>query len=345
MVLTDEQLLEIEKVRGNPQPTLRTTVPALEEILYLTVPVLDHGFVRVVDYMGDDAAVVQAARLSYGKGTTKHSSDRGLVRYLMRHQHSTPTEMCEIKLHCKMPLFVARQWIRHRTASVNEVSSRYSVLDKEFYLPRPANLARQSKKNRQGRAEIIEGDEAQKVLDLLKRDAANAYNSYEKLMEDHDLARELSRMNLPVSIYTQWYWKIDLRNLLHFLSLRMDSHAQFEIRQFANVIGNIVKKWVPFSWEAFDDYHPYRGAVTFSQPEQRFIQLALALKPLTSDYVVVEDVGREAWKSAAKQVGLSGREMTELDGKLLSLGLEFDQNMFSSLGEEVIRQLDQLRTK
>ncbi len=348
MGTTEKQQEEIQEVRDLWSRTRRVTVTAMEEILYQIHPVLDHGFVRVCDYMGDDAAVVQAARLSYGKGTTKLSSDRGLIRYLTRNWHTTPTEMCEIKLHCKMPIFVARQWIRHRTASVNEVSSRYSILDKEFYIPHTDNLAQQSKKNRQGRAELIEGEEAQQVLALLKHDAANAYTSYEKLLKDHDLSRELARMNLPVSIYTQWYWKIDLKNLFHFLGLRMDGHAQFEIRAYADVIGNIVKQWMPHSWEAFEDYHPKRNAVLITRPEQRFIQLALAIKAHTPDYNEVRDVDGQAWAAALKACGLTLREFGELEAKLPALGLDqqFDLNSFASVGEDVVqRELARLRTQ
>jgi thymidylate synthase (FAD) len=243
--------------------TLRPTVPALEAMLAAPVPVLDHGFVRVVDYMGDDAAVVQAARVSYGKGTRAVSEDRGLIRYLMRHRHTTPFEMCELKLHVKLPIFVARQWIRHRMASVNEISARYSILDREFYLPRPGDLAVQSSNNKQGRGETLDSETAARVLALLQRDATQACATYESLLDDEGLARELARINLPLSMYTQWYWKIDLHNLMHFLALRLDGHAQYEIRVYAEAIAGFVRAWVPTCWEAFEDYRV--GGVTLSR--------------------------------------------------------------------------------
>jgi len=240
-------------------------VAGLEEILYRPMPVLDHGFIRVVDYMGDDSAVVQAARVSYGRGTRKMREDRGLIRYLLRHRHTTPFEMCEIKYHVKLPIFVARQWIRHRTANVNEYSARYSIMDREFYLPAPEHLASQSTANRQGRGDPLKGDEAARVLGLLKADATRAYDHYVEMLnesEDGDpidpnrsgLARELARMNLPLNYYTQWYWKTDLHNLLHFLSLRADAHAQYEIRVYAEAMLETVKRWVPLVHEAFEDY-------------------------------------------------------------------------------------------
>ncbi len=247
-------------------PTRRATSPALEAMLYEPIPVLDHGFVRVIDYMGDDAAIVQAARVSYGRGTKQVSQDRGLINYLMRHWHSTPFEMCEIKFHVKLPMFVARQWIRHRTANVNEYSARYSILDKEFYIPSVAQLAPQSKQNHQGRSDQpLSPAEAARVLDILKSDALQCYDHYEELMNcdaagnvkdeaKSGIARELARMNLTMNYYTQWYWKIDLHNLMHFLMLRADSHAQYEIRAYADAMLNIVKAWVPFAYEAFEEH-------------------------------------------------------------------------------------------
>ena len=242
-------------------------------MLFRPLPVLDHGFVRVVDYMGDDAAVVQAARVSYGRGTRAANEDRGLIRYLMRHRHSTPFEMCEIKYHVKLPIFVARQWIRHRMANVNEYSARYSILDREFYLPDGENLAAQSAVNRQGRGSVLQGEEAARVLDLLREDASRNYDHYlDMLNEDADgrvldegrrgLARELARMNLTLNAYTQWYWKADLHNLLNFLSLRADAHAQYEIRVYADAMLDTVRAWVPLVHEAFRDYR--QGAVTLS---------------------------------------------------------------------------------
>ena len=212
--------------------------------------------------MGDDAAIVQAARVSYGAGTKHVQNDEGLIRYLMRHWHSTPFEMCEIKLHVKLPVFVARQWIRHRTANVNEYSARYSVLDREFYIPAPDHLAAQSTTNNQGRGQPLEGAEAQRVLDTLRTDAHTAYDHYEAMLSQaapdgtpqQGLARELARMNLPASVYTQWYWKTDLHNLFHFLRLRADPHAQYEIRVYAETIATLVRDWVPLAFAAFEDY-------------------------------------------------------------------------------------------
>ncbi|MEM7023537.1 MAG: FAD-dependent thymidylate synthase [Pseudomonadota bacterium] len=263
--LSDQQAQEIRELRDQTVPTRRAVVPALEEILYEPLAVLDRGFVRVVDYMGDDAAIVQAARVSYGRGTKQVSTDRGLINYLMRMRHSSPFEMCELKLHVKLPIFVARQWIRHRTANVNEYSARYSVLDDEFYLPRPEDLAAQSASNRQGRAERLEGPAAAAAQDSIGTNADDAYRRYLALLgEDGDgqsveegkpgLARELARVVLPLNTYTQWYWKIDLHNLLHFAALRADPHAQYEIRAYAEVILDIIRRWVPLTHAAFVDY-------------------------------------------------------------------------------------------
>ncbi|WP_296761692.1 FAD-dependent thymidylate synthase [Sediminimonas sp.] len=265
MPLSPDQQAEIDAQRAQPRQTLRTVSEGLEARLYTATPVLDHGFVRVVDYMGDDAAICQAARVSYGRGTKSVSNDAGLIRYLMRHWHSTPFEMCEIKLHVKLPIFVARQWIRHRTANVNEYSARYSILDREFYIPASEHLAAQSTTNSQGRGETLSGDEAARVLDILREDAGRAYDHYEAMISQDGqagLARELARMNLPANIYTQWYWKTDLHNLLHFLRLRADAHAQYEIRAYADAICDIVRDWVPASYAAFEDYR--MGGATLS---------------------------------------------------------------------------------
>lgn len=269
MPLTPEQLAEIEQQRAAEAPTRRATVPALEALLYQALPVLDHGFVRVVDYMGDDSAVVQAARVSYGRGTRRVTEDAGLIRYLMRHRHSTPFEMCEIKYHVKLPIFVARQWIRHRTANVNEYSARYSILDREFYLPAPEHLAAQSSSNRQGRGDMLEGEEAEAVLDMLRDDATRTYDNYALMLNEdgadptrRGLARELARMNLTLNTYTQWYWKTDLHNLLGFLSLRADTHAQYEIRVYADAMLDTVRAWVPATFAAFEEYR--LGAATLS---------------------------------------------------------------------------------
>ncbi|EPX83725.1 FAD-dependent thymidylate synthase [Salipiger mucosus] len=257
MNLTDEQKADIAALRATPAQTLRATSEGMERHLYEPKPVLDHGFVRVIDYMGDDTAITQAARVSYGRGTKSVSNDEGLIRYLMRHWHSTPFEMCELKLHVKLPVFVARQWIRHRTANVNEYSARYSILDREFYIPAQDSLAAQSTTNNQGRGDTLQGAEAERVLNYLRDDAMRAYDHYEEMIStegQQGLARELARMNLPANIYTQWYWKVDLHNLLHFLRLRADSHAQYEIRVYADAICEMVKDWVPFAYRAFEDY-------------------------------------------------------------------------------------------
>ena len=265
MKLTDQQIQDIKNQQSQENKTKRVVAPELENILYEAIPILDHGFIRVIDYMGDDTSIVQAARVSYGKGTKKVSTDSGLIKYLMRHWHSTPFEMCEIKYHVKLPIFIARQWIRHRTANVNEYSARYSILDKEFYLPEPNHLAAQSKNNRQGRGDILKGEQAKKVLNLLKGDAERTYDNYEKMLNErydgsvidesqNGLARELARMNLTLGTYTQWYWKTDLLNLMNFLRLRADHHAQYEIRAYADVMLDTLKRWVPITYEAFLDY-------------------------------------------------------------------------------------------
>jgi thymidylate synthase (FAD) len=285
MPLTDEQKHEIEAARGESRPTRRATVPALDEILYEAIPVLDHGFVRVVDYMGDDGAVVQAARVSYGRGTRRVSEDKGLINYLMRHRHTTPFEMCEIKYHVKLPIFVARQWIRHRTANVNEYSARYSILDNEFYIPAPDKLAAQAATNRQGRGAVLQGAAAQRVLALLRDDAERAYAGYAEMLNEDEagtprdsswpgLARELARMNLSLNFYTQWYWKTNLHNLMHFLSLRADAHAQYEIRAYAEAMLSTLERWTPLTHAAFLEYR--MNAATISAAGLKVIQRMLA---------------------------------------------------------------------
>ena len=304
MALTPEQIAEVAEAASHRVPTARPVVPALEAMLAQAIPVLDHGFIRVVDYMGDDAAVVQSARVSYGRGTKAANEDRGLIRYLMRHRHSTPFEMCEIKYHIKLPIFIARQWIRHRTANVNEYSARYSVLDREFYVPQPDQLAAQSSDNRQGRGAVLEGAEAERVLRLLRDDAMQTYDHYLEMLNEDEagqpldtsrsgLARELARMNLTLNTYTQWYWKTDLHNLLHFLSLRADAHAQYEIRVYAEAMLKTVQAWVPHCYEAFADYR--MGAVTMSSQMLSIVRRMLAGE-------VVEQAGS----------GLSKREWREL---------------------------------
>ncbi|MGE4481127.1 FAD-dependent thymidylate synthase [Acidocella sp.] len=282
MTLSPEQQTEIEAARAASHTTRRPTVAALEERLFTAIPVLDHGFVRVVDYMGDDAAVVQAARVSYGRGTRRALEDEGLIRYLMRHHHSTPFEMCEIKFHVKLPIFVARQWIRHRTANVNEYSARYSILDKDYYLPVPGQMARQSTVNRQGRGEVLDAETTARVLGLLRQDAEQTYGHYEEMLgEEVGLARELARMNLTLNTYTQWYWKTDLHNLFHFLRLRADSHAQHEIRVYAEAMLKLTEAWVPLSYKAFCDYR--LGAVSFSAKMLDCVKRMLAGEAVTQE--------------------------------------------------------------
>ena len=313
MKLTTEQAQEIKDQQNQENKTKRVTAPELEKILYEAIPILDHGFVRVVDYMGDDTSIVQAARVSYGKGTKKVSTDSGLIKYLMRHWHSTPFEMCEIKYHVKLPIFIARQWIRHRTANVNEYSARYSILDKEFYLPAPEHLAAQSQNNRQGRGDVLEGDQAKKVLDLLKGDAEQTYNNYETMLNERydgsvinedgiGLARELARMNLTLNTYTQWYWKTDLLNLMNFLRLRADSHAQYEIRAYADVMLDTVKKWVPITYEAFMDYRV--GGTEVSAKGKAVIQ-----KLIKGDEISMEqsDLSKREWNELMEAFDLKDK--------------------------------------
>jgi len=297
-----QRAAEIEDARARSIVTIRPTVPALEDMLHRPVPVLDHGFVRVIDYMGDDSAIVQAARVSYGRGTRRVQEDAGLIRYLMRHRHTTPFEMCEIKFHVKLPIFVARQWIRHRTASVNEYSARYSILDREFYIPSPENLAAQAVTNRQGRGEVLDGEEAAEVLHLLRSDADRCYEHYASMLNEGDgadpgrrgLARELARMNLTLNTYTQWYWKTNLHNLFHFLSLRTDAHAQYEIRVYADAILRITEAWVPIACAAFRDYRV--GAVTLSAQMVQVVKRMLAGEIVTPE---TSGLNRREWEEFA----------------------------------------------
>ena len=311
MAVNKDQLSEIEELRSSKSETLRSTVPELENILYQPFEVLDHGFVRVIDYMGDDSAIVQSARVSYGKGTKQISNDKGLIKYLMRHRHSTPFEMCEIKFHIKLPIFIARQWIRHRTANVNEYSARYSILDKEFYIPSIENVAAQSTINNQGRGEVLSSDEAAEVISILKKDAEQTYANYETLLNENPngesidsskpgVARELARMNLTLNTYTQWYWKIDLNNLLHFLALRADAHAQYEIRVYADIMMDIVKKWVPIAADAFEDYRI--GGTEVSAKE-----INLLKKLLKGEHASFEDEGisKREWSELQKKFDLN----------------------------------------
>lgn len=310
MPLTPEQKAEIDILRSEKRSTLREVSAGVEELLYVPFPVLDHGFVRVIDYMGTDSAIVQAARVSYGKGTKKVNEDAGLINYLLRHRHTTPFEMCEIKFHIKLPIFIARQWIRHRTANVNEYSGRYSIMDKEFYIPEPEQLASQSRLNHQGRGDVLEGAEAQRVLQLLREDAARAYSHYEEMLggnssgnnldEKRDgLARELARMNLSLNFYTQWYWKIDLHNLMHFLSLRADSHAQYEIRVYAEAMLKILKEWLPVTYAAFMDYRV--GGANISAKG-----LAMVKRLIAGEQVPQEQSGmsKGEWRELMELLGL-----------------------------------------
>ncbi|BCH26860.1 FAD-dependent thymidylate synthase [Mesorhizobium sp. L-8-3] len=309
--ISNEQSLEIVRAREAVVPTRRPVAAGLEEILFEVLPVLDHGFVRVVDYMGDDSAIVQAARVSYGRGTKQVSEDNNLINYLLRHWHTTPFEMAEIKLHVKMPIFVARQWIRHRMANVNEYSARYSILDREFYVPATEQLAAQSVQNRQGRGEVVGAEEAKHVLRILTEDAERNYDHYLDLL-NHDedgkrldegrqgLARELARMNLTLNFYTQWYWKTDLHNLMNFLRLRADPHAQYEIRAYAEVILDVMRKWVPLTYEAFREHR--LEAATFSGQAMRAL-----LRMLAGETVTHSDTSmtKREWDEFRTKLGLT----------------------------------------
>ncbi len=313
MKLSKEQIEEIKDLQSQSYKTKRVIAPELEEVLYEAIPILDHGFIRVIDYMGNDNSIVQAARVSYGKGTKKVNTDSGLIKYLMRHWHSTPFEMCEIKYHIKLPIFIARQWIRHRTANVNEYSARYSILDKEFYLPNKENLAAQSKNNRQGRGDVISGTQAQEVLNLLKNDAERTYNNYEEMLNERydgsiidenktGLARELARMNLTLNTYTQWYWKTDLLNLMNFLRLRADHHAQYEIRAYADAMLNTLKKWVPITYDAFMDYRV--GGTEVSSKGKEVIKKLIKGENISIDET---DLSKREWNELMQAFNLQDK--------------------------------------
>ena len=315
MKLTKEQSQEIKDQQSQENSTKRVTAPDLEKVLYEAMPILDHGFIRVVDYMGNDSSIVQAARVSYGKGTKKVNTDAGLIKYLMRHWHSTPFEMCEIKYHVKLPIFIARQWIRHRTANVNEYSARYSILDKEFYLPSPENLAAQSQSNRQGRGDVLEGEDAKKVLDMIKSDSERTYSNYEEMLNERydgskieenksGLARELARMNLTLNTYTQWYWKTDLLNLMNFLRLRADTHAQYEIRAYADVMLDTLKKWVPTTYEAFMDYRV--GGTEVSSKGKSVIQKLIKGEETSSDD---SGLSKREWNELMEALNLKDKKI------------------------------------
>ncbi|TVR83382.1 MAG: FAD-dependent thymidylate synthase [Rhodospirillales bacterium] len=309
MELTAEQQAAIAAEREATATTRRATVPALEDILYQTIPVLDHGFIRVIDYMGDDGAVVQAARVSYGAGTRRVQDDAALIGYLMRHRHTTPFEMCEIKYHVKLPIFVARQWIRHRTASVNEISGRYSILDKEYYLPAAEHLAAQSTANRQGRGTALTAAEAANVLSLLREDAERCYAHYEDMLNQDrfgnpldparsGLARELARMNLTLATYTQWYWKIDLHNLMHFLSLRADPHAQYEIRAYAEAMMDTLQRWLPVTFAAFQEHR--LGGVHLSAKALAVVRRLLAGEDVDT---ASSGLSKREWRELMQAIG------------------------------------------
>jgi len=267
------------------------------------IPCLDKGFVRLIDVMGDDAAIVQAARVSYGSGTKKVHEDRGLIRYLLRHAHTTPFEMVEFKFHVKLPIFVARQWIRHRTANVNEYSGRYSEMKDEFYVPAPDQIRAQSTSNKQGRAEdAFAPEESERIRTMMSDTQDSLYAEYQELLGTN-LAREIARINLPVSNYTEWYWKIDLHNLFHFLRLRMDAHAQYEIRVYGEAMAEIAKAVVPAAWEAFEDYMLH--ARRFSRKE--LVALRAMLSTMTPEPATLE------------AAGLKGREADEFLTKLEEL--------------------------
>ena len=291
--------------------TKRPTVPAAEEILGGYFPVLDHGFVALVDYMGTDQDIERAARVSYGAGTRQVSQTRGLVRYLQRHAHTTPAEMVEFKFHCSMPMFVARQWIRHRTASVNELSARYSLLPLLFYTPEHANFSYQSSVNNQGReaapapASLYAG--AVERWERLRREAAGAYG----WLLGEEVARELARIDLPLSTYTQWYWKIDLHNLLHFLTLRVDAHAQWEIRAYGEVVAGMLQRVAPLAYEAWLDYDVLGGRLSAAE------RTALgALLQADDGGLAVRPEASRLSRRELGELGLSGREIRELLAKV-----------------------------
>jgi len=275
-----------------------------DELLDKEFKCLNAGFVRLIDYMGGDESIVQAARVSYGKGTKTVNEDRGLIRYLMRHQHTTPFEMVEFKFHVKLPIFVARQWIRHRTANVNEYSGRYSVMKDEFYVPGHDAIHYQSKGNRQGRAkDEVPAALRQRVLEILTKAQGETYAEYEQML-DNDIARELARVHLPLSLYTEWYWKIDLHNLFHFLALRLDPHAQYEIRVYAEAMAEITSRVTPIAWEAFEDYS--LKAEHFSRLEMCVLKEHLNTTPITKEYLESKGFGkREADEFLEKLRALS----------------------------------------
>ncbi len=272
----------------------RIVVEAAEALLDQTLPVLDKGFVRLVDYMGGDQRIVQAARVSYGAGTKTYRQDRGLIHYLIRNWHTSPFEQVQLTFHTKMPILVARQWVRHRTARLNEISGRYSVMPDEFYVPGADNVCTQSESNKQGRGDVLPFDEAMKVIAEMEEEQKSAYATYQSYIEK-GVARELARANLPLSLYTEWYWQIDLHNLFHFLRLRLDPHAQYEIRVFAEAMAQCAKAVAPIAYEAFEEH--VLGSVTFSRSESHAMSRLLA--------------GEEA--------GLSGRDLAVFEDKIAKM--------------------------
>ncbi len=279
----------------------RVVVPEAEEILDKEFAVLDKGFVRLVDYLGGDERIVQSARVSYGKGTKSFREDRGLIRYLMRNRHTSPFEQVVFTFHAKMPVFVARQWVRHRTARLNEISGRYSVMQDEFYLPGLDEVTYQSSTNRQGRGERLPEDAASRTIETMRQQQEQAYAGYERLLEA-GIARELSRINLPLSVYTEWYWQIDLNNLFHFLDLRLDAHAQYEIRKYAEAMLQVAKTVCPLATEAFEDYVLH--AETFARQERDALN------------TLVAHLGHERIEAAAREAGLGERERERFGAKL-----------------------------
>jgi len=279
----------------------RNIVPEAEALLDELIPVLDHGFVRLVDYLGGDARIVQAARVSYGEGTKTQREDRALIHYLLRNRHTSPFEQVVLTFHCKLPIFVARQWIRHRTARVNELSGRYSVMRDEFYVPDAGRVQLQDEGNKQGSTGSVPPDVAARVLAALKREQADVYGHYGELIGE-GVARELARINLPLSLYTEWYWQIDLHNLFHFLKLRLDSHAQYEIREYAEVLGRCARAVAPMAYDAFEEYELY-GA-RFSRSEMKLLCRLL------------DEAGINERSNLGKHTKLNQRRLTEFKSKL-----------------------------
>ena len=298
---------------NEPQEITRTSVAALDEILGRPLRILDDGFVRVIDYMGADESIVQAARVSYGRGTKQLREDRGLIRYLMRHRHSTPFEMCEIKLHVRVPMDCWRQWIRHRTANVNEYSTRYSIAIDAAQRTAPAEWRAQANRNKQGSGAKLSSSVGEKLSKRESEFLRLSREIYEERLSE-GVAREQARKDLPLSTYTEAYWKVDLHNLLHFLELRMDAHAQAEIRAYATAIGEeIVSRWCPAAWEAFRDYR--LGLVAFTASEASIIQ-ALLQSPEQARTIAIAEHLLNADGTRPKR----SRELEELEGKLTRLG-------------------------